>query len=557
MARIIEVEVTNYRSVEGPVVLRFPERCPIVLIGENNVGKSNYLRALNLVLGGFWPGNHDPEDNEFYNRERERNIQIVVRFDEDDPLGRYADVTWGYDAQAREPYYLGFRDHHGNGRGYVKTEDREQCTCVLLEAERELRYQLSYTSKYTLLSKLMHKFHHALMEEANVKQDLEGLFESVKQKFQEIPEFRTFVDQLRLQLGDFIGSMTHRLQVDFEAYNPVNFFHALRLHADENGTPRAIDEMGTGEQQILALSFAYAYARAFHGGIVLALEEPEAHLHPLAQAWLAKKLFEMCEGGLQIIITTHSPHFIDLLHLEGLVLLRKIGGATTAVQLTRQALVEHCLNLGSDPNRTTVDRILPFYHDNATPSVLEGLFARAVVLVEGATEQLALPVLLGRLGFDTDAHGIAVIDVGGKGNLAKWRRLFTAYGIPTYVIFDNDASEDGEGNRREDALRSVGVPDGDHAAILQAQEWVVEDTYAVFGVDFETTFRGMIPGYEDLEAEARENGIVGKPLIARWVAERISIPAAGAAGRDKLEQLLNCVRSLAPADDRPQPDGAQ
>src|SRR5690606_3443818 len=216
-----------------------------------------------------------------------------------------------------------------------------------------------------------------------------------------------------------------------------------------------IDEMGTGEQQILALSFAYAYARAFHGGIVLALEEPEAHLHPLAQAWLAKKLFEMCEGGLQIVITTHSPHFINLLHLEGLVLLRKVGGATRAVQLTRDDLVHHCIALGSHPERTTADRILSFYQDNATPPVLEGFFARTVVLVEGPSEELALPVYFSRLGFDTAGNGVAVINVGGKGNLAKWRRLFTAYGIPVYVVFDNDGSEDGEATRRIDALRAI------------------------------------------------------------------------------------------------------
>ncbi len=59
----------------------------------------------------------------------------------------------------------------------------------------------------------------------------------------------------------------------------------------------------------MALVFAHAYARAFYGGIILVIEEPEAHLHPLAQEWLARKIHQMAADGLQIVITTHSPHF--------------------------------------------------------------------------------------------------------------------------------------------------------------------------------------------------------------------------------------------------------
>jgi predicted ATPase len=71
----------------------------------------------------------------------------------------------------------------------------------------------------------------------------------------------------------------------------------------------AYEELGTGEQQVLAISFAHAYAGSFRTGFILAIEEPEAHLHPLAQAWLAEKIHEMCADGLQIILTTHSPPY--------------------------------------------------------------------------------------------------------------------------------------------------------------------------------------------------------------------------------------------------------
>ncbi|MGB9619585.1 MAG: TOPRIM nucleotidyl transferase/hydrolase domain-containing protein [Armatimonadota bacterium] len=62
-----------------------------------------------------------------------------------------------------------------------------------------------------------------------------------------------------------------------------------------------------------------------------------------------------------------------------------------------------------------------------------GFFARPVVLVEGSTEALALPVLLAKRGLEVEKEGIALISVGGKGNLAKWYRLYRAYEIPCYT----------------------------------------------------------------------------------------------------------------------------
>jgi putative ATP-dependent endonuclease of OLD family len=99
---------------------------------------------------------------------------------------------------------------------------------IVLEAERNLRYQLSYASKFTYLSRLMHLFHKSLSQHQETRAHLEDLFTQIKTSFQGIPELGAFTGQLRAQLEDLIGGMTHRLEVDFEAYNPVNFFHALR-----------------------------------------------------------------------------------------------------------------------------------------------------------------------------------------------------------------------------------------------------------------------------------------------------------------------------------------
>ena len=108
----------------------------------------------------------------------------------------------------------------------------------------------------------------------------------------------------------------------------ANFFHSLRVFPEEDGVIRNFEELGTGQEQLLALVFAHAYAKAFYGGIVLVIEEPEAHLHPLAQQWLAYKINEMASDGLQIILSTHSSAFVNLLNLGGICLVKKIENLT-------------------------------------------------------------------------------------------------------------------------------------------------------------------------------------------------------------------------------------
>ena len=544
MARVTQLAMKGYRSIRNELEIAFPVDQPLVLVGENNAGKSNIVRTLNLLLGQFSPGFYEPEDHDFCGRDRSVPIHVALMFEEDDPLGgRWTEIHWTYD-EANDPAGSFYGVWPGTSKTFISNADRDSCACMLIEADRNLRYHLSYNSKFTFLSRLMRRFHKALMSHGDITKELRDLFEETKGTFKKLPEFQEFVQGLQEGLDSLVSSMTHKLEVDFEAYNPVNFFHALDLHASENGEPRTLDEMGTGEQQVLAMAFAHAYAKAFHTGVLLVIEEPEAHLHPLAQHWLAKRLSKMCADGLQIVIPTHSPIFIDVLNLEGLVLVTKDDDGTSITQLTRDDLVAHCVANGVPEDQIDAENVLPFYAANASREILEGFFAKAIVLVEGPTESLALPVYLQRVGLNTSKEGVAIIPVHGKGNLGKWRRFFDAYGIPCYVVFDNDASsEDKKGARRRDALISVGVVEKDtQDAYIEITDWIIEVEFAVFGSGFEDILRAQFPTYAELEAQGRLAGVDSKPFLARYVAERL--PRDNSNGWKSMKQLKQAILAL-------------
>ena len=76
---------------------------------------------------------------------------------------------------------------------------------------------------------------------------------------------------------------------------------------------RNIFEVGSGVGQVLPV---LAVCLLANPGDVVCIEEPEAHLHPSAQAYLADFLISMAASGRQIIVETHSPNIIDRLRLR-------------------------------------------------------------------------------------------------------------------------------------------------------------------------------------------------------------------------------------------------
>ncbi len=533
------LEIEKYRSV-NKIKIKFPEKLPLTLIGENNAGKSNIIRALDLILGESWAGTHEPEDHEFWLR-NPQNGPIIIKVGLEGFFDQYGSmiegVFWKYSQDTKKTEYKTYNDR------FMNKEILDQCTVVTIGADRRLSYQLSYTNKWTLLSKLMKRFHKSLMSDEDRVNNLKESFENIKSIFDEVPEFTNFRTGLQNQFESMIQNMTYRLSLDFSAYDPSNFFHSLRVSPVEGTEVRNIEELGTGEEQVLALAFAHAYAKAFHGGIVLVIEEPEAHLHPQAQTWLAKKINEFAADGLQVVLSTHSPAFIDIMNLDGLVLVKKENKSTIAKQLDASMLTEFCVKHGGDQNKISPETILPFYAGHQTNEILSGLFARKIILVEGDTEEFALKILLERIGLENDKTGISIIPVFGKGNLAKWWRFFNAYEIPVYVIFDNDNEDDKDCSRRKDILSTLNVDET--LSITKETDWLNFDKFSVFGVNFETTMRSHFPDYSSIEQSAKEIFGSSKPLVARYVAENINF-VPGSLGYKKLEELKTKILSLQP-----------
>lgn len=81
-------------------------------------------------------------------------------------------------------------------------------------------------------------------------------------------------------------------------------------------------------------------------------------------------------------------------------------------------------------------------HDAAARSVSAGIDARAVVLVEGLSDQAAVEALAERHGRNLDAEGVAVVPVGGSKNIRRFLELFGPHGFGLRLAGLYDAGEE-------------------------------------------------------------------------------------------------------------------
>ncbi|HLG98890.1 MAG TPA: AAA family ATPase [Bryobacteraceae bacterium] len=138
MAHINKIIIDGYRSVDHAELV-LPRQAPLVLIGENNAGKSHIIKALDLLCGETWPASHAPEDNEFYKRDRDRTIEIRAEFSE--PLGRWDEICWRFNTNGDPEVQFGGVDEAGQIR-WMRGEERTELIAVTIGADRRLSYQL-------------------------------------------------------------------------------------------------------------------------------------------------------------------------------------------------------------------------------------------------------------------------------------------------------------------------------------------------------------------------------------------------------------------------------
>jgi putative ATP-dependent endonuclease of OLD family len=157
------------------------------------------------------------------------------------------------------------------------------------------------------------------------------------------------------------------------------------------------------------------------GDPIIAIEEPEVHLHPilLASTW------DVIEGlGAQTLVTTNSGELLSSVPLRFVRRLSRRDGQITVNQLHSGGL-----------STTELRRV--GYHIRAKRGGV--LFARCWLLVEGESEFWLLRQLANVLGYDLEAEGIRCVEFAQCG-ISPLVKLANDLGIEWHLLTDGDNS---------------------------------------------------------------------------------------------------------------------
>jgi putative ATP-dependent endonuclease of the OLD family len=441
---VTAVRARGFRNLDGD----YPICDPLsIIVGENNAGKSNLVDALRIVLEPeagpssryrIWPEDfaHDGKGNVLADT-LELEVQLGSLSESEqarmvtclapslgpgrarlrlharlDPDGRVAAQWFGGDSS------------HPDVERHARAGVRYAYLQPLRDAVADLRpgRDNRLIALLSALAPLGHPDRDQIIEEANRANDA----------FDAIPAVKDAKSKVASRLAAMTGGGRFRQYTNLAFADPrfERLVGALRARI---GQFEALEmtENGLGFNNLLYMAVLLAaLADAPDDGVlrVLLVEEPEAHLHPQLQDLLMRFLEEEADGSTQVIVTSHSPGFASSARVERLTVIARPPGDARPVARAPRDLGLSTKQLGH----------LRRFLDVTKASLF---FARAVILVEGVSEQLLVPAFSRRLGISLPESGVSVIDVGGVA-FPPFSDLFGPEKLPYRLAVISDADGD-------------------------------------------------------------------------------------------------------------------
>jgi len=188
--------------------------------------------------------------------------------------------------------------------------------------------------------------------------------------------------------------------------------------------------------------------------LTILIEEPEAHMHPQMQQVFIKQITTKInkaksEGvNIQLIITTHSSHIIAE---AGIDLHKGFDRIRYFNKIKSKIEVNDFNNFKFNSNNEQTFRFLKQYLNLHKCDIF---FADKVIMVEGITEKMLLPIMINKVAPSLNNNYISILEVGGA-YTHKFKDLLKFIKIKTLIITDID-SVDPVSNRKACSTKTIG-----------------------------------------------------------------------------------------------------
>lgn len=572
--KLIEITIENFRGIRS---LKIPLDRLTILIGENNTGKSTVLEALRLVLMrgvGFRKDSRFTE-YDFHLKDAATTpqtaapISIVLHFAEEQQ-DEWPDTISQQIAEVIQLDMENGLNHiwlQAKGNFEADSGAFETKWAFLDNNGEELH--LRNASPHNLITQFVPLFFLSAIRNASQEFGQRGQFWSGFLKSiqlpdgqrEEIEEMLQRVNASVIGANEGLTEVTNKIAdarklVPLDSDEPVvleaiptrvfDMVGKIQVHLKScYGAKLPLHRHGEGTQSLAVLMLFQAFtvanlaeAYAPESTPLLALEEPEAHLHPSAIRALGSFLEELTG---QILVTSHSGDLVSRVPVTALRRLYKTNGET---------------RIGRVEYGTFSDREFQAINYNICLAKGHYLFSRCWLLVEGESDYHLLPLLFDLLGHSQDQISFSILEISQvieKGEpLIKFAK---ALGVQWFLMADGDPAGADYVNRASNHLEE-GENLADRARTLAHRDIEHEfwhNGYQAFIANLVADDRKRAIATEAAGDAAKETQLLikaaiknvgGKPAFAQALATEVMKRGVGAIPQT-IKDIITLVVQLA------------
>lgn len=480
-------QIKNFRSLIN-VNVKFIDNLPIVISGENNIGKTNFLRALNVYFNhihdkNLYHAETDIPHHIYYgSRGGRTKTELIGEFENH---GKIIKLLVRFDAKGNSSYKLDSKDINDNKAFDFLSEFK----FIFIES-----HNIHLPS---LIGAILEKDGLLALDKKRTKQSrpLEKLEEFIDLSRQAITDIENDINHCFKELTDFDGILKEaKILINFAEFDRLrDIIRTMTSITLQDGNNHEIESKGSGAQRAVFLSLMkYISKNIKNKKIIWAIDEPEAFLQPKLQRKVFETLQSMCKEDKQtIILTTHSQHFINLRNIDTVNLF--IGNSERRDYERRPGKIFYEINTKNIAFTSTSEKIKAIKEHLGINNNDGWELLPFNVLVEGEEDKKYLEKLMEAVDIEIPN----IICAGGATKIAGYLQYYNDFAKDNpfpekpkiLCIFDNDK----EGRESKSKInpkkltslkiQSILIPRHDHTILDdnprnfsgQSQNWAIED----------------------------------------------------------------------------------
>ncbi len=462
MHHISKITIKNYKSI---IDAEFPLSIYTPLVGYNNAGKTNMLKALNWISKKSVLPESDYYDTTQpiiveveicgiteevlnaieHNAHRTKINPLIIdgkfcirRYQE--AIGNSADVNF----QCKQ---INSNDWQPNPAGIDGSISLLLPELIFIGAMENATEDVEKSGAGTTIGKLIKEIIEDIAEEHSqgVKDALAEISEKLSADGQQRDDRLIATDAgIQDQLKSLFPGVSAKIHIPVSEFSDFLKSATIKLFDEEYNRPngQAPSSFGHGTQRAVQIALITYLIKIKRDAAqtarttLLLIDEPELYLHPQAIELVRSSLNTLASEGYQVIFTTHSANMIAREDVANALLIRRNSTVgTVARQRIQDAVVGE---IGNAPAQAEV----LFELTNA----VKILFSEKIVLAEGKTEKTILPEIYKHKFKNTlDADKMGLVALGGVNNTPNALKVLQAMGIIVRAVVDLDFAFTQEG----------------------------------------------------------------------------------------------------------------